>query len=823
MKGPATSAPQPPVPPPEPGVPRQGTSGAPAPGKSPGPAVEPAHRHGLPFGLPARLLWLPYRYGVVVLIVLAAAAVRMAFMQGLGGRAPYVTFFPAVMLAALYAGLGGGLLAAALSACLADFFWIEPVGSFAIHDPADWLGMASFLAGCTMISWIVEAMQRARARAREAEAKFARLPAQPEPGLWAGQERLPMEQLKALLRVKAVFGVAIAILVAVAWGAYRDIASMLEQGSTESELADARALLQTGVVGGLLGLGLLLLAFRLLRKEILHRTQAEGELRAHRDHLEDLVQARTAELEAQVAERRRAEEALSESRERLNLALSSSGMAAFDWDILKNQRTWGAGVHRLLGTKPETFTGTTKEFFDIIHPQDRDAVEWALWKAVHESGLYEVEYRAVHPDGSTRQIAARGRIQRDRTGRAVRLTGVCWDITEDKRREQELQRLNRTLKALRDSSHAMTRAEHEPEYLEQVCKIVVEDCGHAMVWIGLAQEDAARSVRPVAHAGLEAGYLQTMNISWADTERGRGPTGTAIRTGKPAACREMLTDPAFAPWREEALKRGYASSLALPLMANGKAFGVITLYSREPDPFSEDEVKLLGQLADDLAYGIETIRLRQAHARSRAELEVLLREIHHRVKNNLQVIASLVDIQTNNLDDPVLRARFQNVRDRVRSMALVHEKLYQSESLARVEFADYARSLFSYLCRAHGSPQAGVALKLDLQPLSLSVEKAVPCGLILNELVTNALKHAFRGRATGEIAAALSASADGWVRLRVSDNGVGLPAGMKWRESPSLGLRLIHLLAGQLSARVEVEVPAGGGTAFLIVFPQSQT
>jgi two-component sensor histidine kinase len=155
-------------------------------------------------------------------------------------------------------------------------------------------------------------------------------------------------------------------------------------------------------------------------------------------------------------------------------------------------------------------------------------------------------------------------------------------------------------------------------------------------------------------------------------------------------------------------------------------------------------------------------------------------------------------------------------------MALAHEKLYQSESLARVEFADYTRSLLHYLARAHGSRETSVGLKLDLQPVPLSVVTAVPCGLILNELVTNAFKHAFVGRAQGEVATTLRAGPDGRVRLRVSDNGVGLPAGLDWRQSRSLGLRLVQLLAGQLNATVEVKVRAGGGTDFLITFAPSQ-
>ena len=230
-----------------------------------------------------------------------------------------------------------------------------------------------------------------------------------------------------------------------------------------------------------------------------------------------------------------------------------------------------------------------------------------------------------------------------------------------------------------------------------------------------------------------------------------------------------------------------------------------------------------GQIARwfGVALNIQDIKdAEEAIKASLTEKEVLLKEIHHRVKNNLQVISSLVELQTKSLDDPLLRGLFQDVRDRVRSMALVHEKLYQSESLAGVEFADYARSLIGFLTRAHRRAETTVRLKLDLQPVSLPVETAVPCGLILNELITNAFKHAFRGRSQGEITTTLRGGPDGRVSLRVSDDGVGLPAGMDWRESQSLGLRLIYLLAGQLDASVEVKT--GGGTEFLISFAQRQ-
>lgn len=190
------------------------------------------------------------------------------------------------------------------------------------------------------------------------------------------------------------------------------------------------------------------------------------------------------------------------------------------------------------------------------------------------------------------------------------------DITRRKGEEDQLHKLNRTLRALSNSNQALMRATDEPAYLEDVCKIIVEDCGHEMVWIGYAEEDEAKSVRPVAYAGFEEGYLEALDITWEDTERGRGPTGTAVRTANYCACRNMLTDPRLKPWREEAISHGYASSIALPLISGEKVIGIVNIYSRLPDPFSEDEIKLLMELAGDIAYGITTLRLRKAHAQA---------------------------------------------------------------------------------------------------------------------------------------------------------------------------------------------------------------
>jgi PAS domain S-box-containing protein len=234
------------------------------------------------------------------------------------------------------------------------------------------------------------------------------------------------------------------------------------------------------------------------------------------------------------------------------------------------------------------------------------------------SEVYEKEY--IRKDGSVFPVELRTYLIKDEDGKPSEMWAFVRDVSERTKRQNELFRLDKTRRALSNSSHAMMHAAGESEYLDKVCKIVIEDCGHSMIWIGFTEEDEAKTVRPVASAGFEEGYLETVNVTWADTERGRGPTGMAIRNGSPSIIRNTLTDPSFTPWRKEAARRGYASVIGLPLTNSGQTLGAMTIYSREVDPFSEDEVKLLAQLANDLAFGVTTLRLREHHTQSEKAL-----------------------------------------------------------------------------------------------------------------------------------------------------------------------------------------------------------
>jgi PAS domain S-box-containing protein len=743
---------------------------------------------------------------------------------------------------------------------------------------------------------------------------------------------------------------------------------------------------------------------------------------------------------------------------------------------------------------------------------------------------------------------------------------------ERQRMKAEQIKAGRVIQALSECNHAVIHIKDEVELLHAICRIVVDVGGYRMAWVGYAEADRDQTVTPVAKYGYEKDYLETVKVSWQDGERGKGPSGTCIRTGIPSVIRSVGSQEEFAPWKVEASKRGYASIIGLPLLLNRRKLGALTIYSSETDAFDTEEVEFLVKLSSNLSYGIGVLRLRKAqmHAeeslkeanrelerrvqertaellkvnvelrkeveerrqaedamrvsrslleivhehteiapllreyvseiknytdcdavgirvldenlnipyqayegfsqgfyesesplslesdkcmcinvirgdvdpglaiytegggfcvnaasrflaavseeekgrtrnrcnmegyetvalfpfrhegkilglihvadhrenmvppnvvnmlekaalqlgtafqRARTELKLreseehyrslfdhmlngfayckmhfdqnrskdftyldvngafetltglrdvigkkvsevipgiqesdpellelygrvamtgvperfetyvealgmwfsiavyspreehfvavfdviterkqteialrnsfeekvaLIKEVHHRVKNNLQIVASLLNLQASRAHSRQVVDVLQDTRNRVHSMALLHEVLYRSGNLARINFAAYVEELCTQLVRSFGPAAARIKVENRIARIGLPLEQSVPCGLIINELVSNALKHGFPDKRTGRVTVELGPAGGQRLLLCVRDDGIGLPPGMNIADKSSLGLQLVSKLAIQLGGQLEMHPSDGGGAAFCVSFP----
>ncbi|MBE0517497.1 MAG: PAS domain S-box protein, partial [Methanophagales archaeon] len=198
------------------------------------------------------------------------------------------------------------------------------------------------------------------------------------------------------------------------------------------------------------------------------------------------------------------------------------------------------------------------------------------------------------------------------------------------------------------------------------------------------------------------------------------------------------------------------------------------------------------------------------------EKEILLREIHHRVKNNLQIISALLDLQSKHVKDKEAFEMFRESQNRIKSMALIHEQLYQFKDLAKINMAEYIQKLATDLFYSYGVGRDRIELKLKAHDVLLGVNTAIPCGLIINELVSNSLKHAFSDGMEGEISIDLRSNNDHTFRLIVSDSGVGFPKDLDFRNTETLGLQLVITLVKQLKGTIELD--RSTGTTFKVTF-----
>ncbi len=332
--------------------------------------------------------------------------------------------------------------------------------------------------------------------------------------------------------------------------------------------------------------------------------------------------------------RRRAEDALLQSEAKFRgmaeqslVGISIVGPGGFLYVNSRFAKMFGYTVDEVKKMMPQ----------DFVAEQDRARVlETMRNRMAGEIQYANFIFHGVRKDGTIIDVEVHGsRMEVDGKGASI---AVMLDISDRKRAEETIRRANRALKALSNCNMALVHASSEEWLLNEICRVVVYVAGYRLAWVGFAEHDPQKTVRPVAHAGYSEGYMERANITWADTTSGQGPAGAAIRTQKPQIVQDARTDPQYELWRDNAVRIGYGSVLALPLVSAGTVLGALCIYAAEHNGFDVEEIRLLSELVDDLAFGIITLRVR-------AEYRTSAERLRRSMEATIEAIAGTVEMR----------------------------------------------------------------------------------------------------------------------------------------------------------------------------------
>lgn len=339
------------------------------------------------------------------------------------------------------------------------------------------------------------------------------------------------------------------------------------------------------------------------------------------------------ELEHKIKEavrRIRAESALKMNEARLSKAQAIGQIGS--WEYTWNGESgvlWGSVESWRIFGIPRPNEGTTDWSTVTERIVEKEYAIQTLRDLIKKGSAYDVEYQLLPVDGNMRRIVrSNAELFRDQYGRPAKIVGVIQDVTVRKLAEERLSRLNKELMAIKECNKAMIRARTEQELVNDICRIVCEVAGYKMAWIGMAEHDEQRSVRPVAWSGDVDDYAKDLKVSWSDDDNGRGAMGTAIRTGRSVTMRDLDTNPLMRPWQDKLLKLGFRSMVAIPIIDSSLAFGAMGIYMEDPEGFTPEEVELLEEMTADLAFGILGLRAKERQLRA----EVALRKSEERFR-----------------------------------------------------------------------------------------------------------------------------------------------------------------------------------------------
>lgn len=480
------------------------------------------------------------------------------------------------------------------------------------------------------------------------------------------------------------------------------------------------------------------------------------------------LRLRIAELEKTAAERIAVERDLKAAQEEYRLHFDNANDVIYTLDLRLRIVEVSPSIERILGYQPREVMRKSIRTIQLLSPKSVARAVSDSLKVLTGKRIEAAVYEFIAKDG-TRRIGEVSGAPARRNGRIVGLVSVARDVTERVAAQDALREKEELLSGILDSINegilvldSKYRYSYWNREMERISKTVSSQV--------VGRSEKAWEIFP---------HLKKEGVDKMIRRAMRGETVSGERI----------------PFRLLDDSRGYTSETFMPLRKSDGSVGGVLGVVRNVTQQMKNENRL---------------------KKSLQEKEVLLREIHHRVKNNMQIMTSLLRLQARNVEDPGVRKMFDESRNRIHSMALIHEKLYQTSDFTNIHYAEYVKSLVVHLFSTYNVDRKNVGLKLDLEDVLLDINTAIPCGLLINELVSNSLKHAFPEDRRGEVRVGLHAVGADRVRLVVADNGVGIPDERTWKNPSSLGMRIIQDLIRQIEAKVRFE--GGNGTSCTLTF-----
>jgi len=489
-----------------------------------------------------------------------------------------------------------------------------------------------------------------------------------------------------------------------------------------------------------------------------------------------------------VTEKSRVEANQRESEERLRLALLAANQAWFDLDLRTGAVVVSPNYARMLGEEAGEFKTSLANWLNHIHPDDIEALKQQFDRCLKYPGAQTMEYRRRTRSGGWIWIQSVGEVvQRDGDSRPVRMIGIHTDISERKKSLLEQNRLNRALRLLSECNLALGRNDSEAQLLNDVCCLIVKTGGYMSAWVGYAEHDAGKTVRPVAHSGCEDGYLEKAIISWDGVSKySVGPTARAIHSGQTQISQDLQANNGQEPWRVAAIRQNYQAAIALPLKQGENVLGGLCVYAAEAHAFGPEEVSLLEELASNLSFGIIGLRTRvqreKAEAANKAKSSFIA-NMSHEIRTPLNAISGMVHLLRRSGVTAEQDSRLEKIDTAGQHLLeIINAVLDLSKIDAdKLELEDSAIDINGILDNAaamvHDKAQAkNVELLVSHAPtLQLSGDRTRLQQAVLNYL-SNAVKFTDAGKIELGCRIVESTPDDVLIRFEVRDSGIGIPA-----------------------------------------------